>query len=86
MFNFKKVTTTNRETEVLSSGIETWVVEWRQALASSLADYPYSKPAYQIFINKDDAIKLQQSLEQAFKLIGSTWNTTVKLYKKDYGL
>jgi hypothetical protein len=80
---FKKLITTKRETEVLDSAIETWIVEWTQRYGSFSDN---TKQAFQAFLSKEDADKFADSLRQAFKLIGQTSGNKVSVYKNDNGL
>jgi hypothetical protein len=83
MFSFIKTKTTNRETEILSSSLDTWTVQWCKIIGYS---YGREENAYQIFLLKEDAIKFKKSLDQANFLIGNTFQTEVKLYKQNNGL
>lgn len=77
-------TTTNRETEVLTSAVEVWIVEWTSRHGKYHGDI---KKRYQPFTDKGEAKKFAESLRQAHKLIGNTsYEANVEVYKQNNGL
>lgn len=83
MFKFNKIKTTSKETETLSTASEVWVVEWKQRFGIYTV---FLRPAYQAFISKQEAEMFRDSLIQAFKLIGDTFETKVEIRQETHGL
>lgn len=80
---FRKLKTTNRETEILTTAIDMWVVEWNQRTGAYSSD---KTKAFQAFADKCEAEKFKQSLLQANKLIGNTEWFPVSINKQSNGL
>lgn len=83
MFGFRKLKTTNRGTEELTTAVDLWVVEWTRRYGEYSND---KMPVYQAFASRTEAQRFYDSLVQAFALIGNTCENTVKLYQKKFGL
>jgi hypothetical protein len=63
-----------RGTEQLTSGVDTWVVEWTRRYGVYSND---TEKCFQAFTNKDEAEDFADSIRKAHKLIGnSCWSET----------
>ena len=61
-------------TRQLTSGVDTWVVEWTRRYGSYSSD---TEQCFQAFTNKDEAEEFAKDLRRAHKLIGNTcWSET----------
>ena len=70
-------------TKQLTSGTDTWVVEWTRRYGSFHGD---TKQCYQAFTNEDEANEFADSIRRAHKLIGNTSGTYVSVKKQQSGL
>ena len=70
-------------TKQLTSGIDTWVVEWTRRYGRFSGD---TEQCYQVFTNKEEAKEFANSIRRAHKLIGNTSGTHVSVKKQKSGL
>ena len=70
-------------TRQLTSGVDTWVVEWTRRYGQFSSD---TEQCYQVFTNKDEAEDFADSIRRAHKLIGNTSGTYVSVNKQKSGL
>lgn len=66
-------------TEQLTSGVETWIVEWTKRVGQYSSD---TRQCYQAFTNKQEANDFADSIRRAHALIGNTSGTGVYVYKQ----
>lgn len=72
-----------KETQPLTSGVDTWVVEWTKRVGAYSGD---AKQCFQGFTNEQDAYDFADSIKKAHKLIGNTHGTEVSVTKQKHGL
>ena len=65
--------------DTLTSGVETWIVEWTKRVGQYSSD---TRQCYQAFTNKQEANDFADSIRRAHKLIGNTSGTGVYVYKQ----
>ena len=71
-------------TKQLTSGVDTWIVEWTRRHGQYAGD---TKQCYQAFTDKEEAEEFADSIRRAHKLIGNTSGTYVSVTKnKNSGL
>lgn len=70
-------------TRQLTSGVDTWVVEWTCRYGQFSGD---TEQCYQAFTNKKEAEDFADSIRRAHKLIGNTSGTYVSVSKQKSGL
>ncbi len=70
-------------TRQLTSGVDTWVVEWTRRYGRFSGD---TERCYQAFTNKEEAEDFADSIRRAHKLIGNTSETYVSVSKQKSGL
>lgn len=70
-------------TRQLTSGVDTWVVEWTRRYGQFSGD---TEQCYQAFTNKEEAEDFADSIRRAHKLIGNTSGTYVSVNKQKSGL
>lgn len=70
-------------TRKLSSGIDTWVVEWTRRYGSFHGD---TEQCFQAFTDEQEAKDFAESIRRAHKLIGNTSGTSVYVTKQHSGL
>lgn len=63
----------------LSSGIDTWTVEWTRRYGEYSGD---TEQCYQAFTNEEEANEFADSIRRAHKLIGNTSGTNVYVHKQ----
>lgn len=64
--------------EQLTSGVETWIVEWTSRHGRYSGD---TKQRFQAFTDKKEAEAFADSIRRAHELIGNTCDTQVLVYK-----
>ena len=80
---FKKLfSITKNETEEIE-GLVTWVVSWERRYGNYSHDV---EKCYQAFTDREVALQFKQSLENAFKLIGTTCGNKVTIKEQGVGL
>ena len=67
----------------LTSGVDTWIVEWTRRYGKYSGD---TEQCYQAFTNKEEAEEFADSIRRAHKLIGNTSETYVSVKKQKSGL
>lgn len=67
----------------LTSGVDTWIVEWTRRYGQYSGD---TEQCYQAFTNKEEAEEFADSIRRAHKLIGNTSETYVSVKKQKSGL
>ena len=72
-----------RGTRQLTSGVDTWIVEWTRRYGKFSDD---TEQCYQAFTNKEEAEDFADSIRRANKLIGNTSGTYVSVSKQKSGL
>lgn len=70
-------------TKQLTSGVDTWIVEWTRRYGPCSTD---TQQRYQAFTNKEEAEEFANSIRRAHKLIGNTSGTYVSVTKQKSGL
>ena len=70
-------------TKQLTSGVDTWIVEWTRRYGQFHGD---TEKCYQAFTNKEEAEEFADSIRRAHKLIGNTSGTYVSVKKQTHGL
>ncbi len=70
-------------TKQLTSGVDTWIVEWTRRYGSFHGD---TEQCFQAFISKEEAEEFADSIRRAHKLIGNTSGTRVSVTKQTHGL
>ena len=70
-------------TKQLTSGVDTWIVEWTRRYGKYHGD---TEQRYQAFTNKDEAEEFADSIRRAHKLIGNTSGNNVSVKKANSGL
>jgi len=83
-FNKKNINILTNEIQKIEA-IETWMVSWKYA-KSCMKNFADLEKSFQAFINKEDAENFRESLENAHKLIGNTYNIDIKIIKQENGL
>lgn len=76
----------SKNTQNLTSDIDTWIVEWityKNQFMDLSPDYPKAKPCYQAFTNENEAIDLRNRINGAIKMIGITSLPDAKLYQQE---
>lgn len=76
---FKIISNETQEVE----GVETWVVCWERRYGEFSSDV---EKCYQAFTDKEMALQLKRSLDNAFKLIGTTSGNKVTIKNQSVGL
>lgn len=72
-----------RGTQELTSGVDTWVVEW----TARYGEYSHqTRQCYQAFTNRDEAEAFADSIRRAHRLIGNTSRTNVSVRYSRSGL
>lgn len=66
-------------TETLSSGVETWIVEWTKRIGQYSSD---TRQCFRAFTDKNEADEFADSIRRAHQLIGNTSGTRVYVYKE----
>lgn len=66
--------------EQLTSGVETWTVEWTSRHGHYSTD---TKQRFQAFTDKKEAEDFADSIRRAHELIGNTCETVVRVYKNE---
>lgn len=74
-FKTKKIKVRDPQTEELEV-VQLWEVRWWSRHGEYSADV---RPQVKVFPDKEDAVKFKEALEDAFKLIGHTSGTSVKM-------
>lgn len=69
-----------KESEQLSTGLETWIVEWTSRHGQFSSD---TKQRFQAFTDKKEAEDFADSIRRAHELIGNTYGTGVFVYKNE---
>jgi hypothetical protein len=82
-WNKIKIITPTTETEELTSGLKTWMVEW---IKRDCYYETNTRKGGQAFVNYEEAVKFKKALEQAYKLIGNTHDNKIELYEQENGL
>ena len=70
-------------TKQLTSGVDTWIVEWTRRYGKFSTD---TEMCYQAFTNKEEAEEFADNIRRAHKLIGNTYGTNVSVRKQQSGL
>lgn len=70
-------------TKELTSGVDTWIVEWTRRYG---AFSNQTEQCYQAFTSKDEAEDFADSIRRAHRLIGNTSGTHVSVTKQKSGL
>lgn len=66
--------------EQLTSGVDTWTVEWTSRHGRYSTD---TKQRFQAFTNEKEANDFADSIRRAHELIGNTIDTNVYVYKNE---
>ena len=72
-----------RGTQQLTSGVDTWVVEWTRRYGEF---HGQTEQCFQAFTNEEEANEFADSIKRAHKLIGNTSGTYVSVNKQKSGL
>ena len=67
-------------TEQLTSGVDTWIVQWTKRVGEYSTD---TRKCFQAFTNKQEANDFADSIRRAHALIGNTSGTYVCVYKQE---
>lgn len=70
-------------TQQLTSGVDTWVVEWTRRYGEF---HGQTEQCFQAFTNEEEAKEFADSIKRAHKLIGNTSGTHVSVNKQKSGL
>ena len=70
-------------TKQLTSGVDTWIVEWTRRYGKFHDD---TEQCYQAFTDKEEADEFADSIRRAHKLIGNTSGDYVSVKKANSGL
>lgn len=70
-------------TKELTSGVDTWIVEWTRRYGEFSNQ---TEQRYQAFTSKDEAEDFADSIRRAHRLIGNTSGTYVSVTKQKSGL
>ncbi|OMD76899.1 hypothetical protein [Paenibacillus odorifer] len=81
MFKLFKLKVPTGDT-VKVEAIETWMVSWEKTTGT--LTYLNTKPGYQAFTNRKDAVRFKAALEDAHKLLGNNGRVvTVTIEKQE---
>ena len=80
---FKKIFKITKSGTQEIEGVRTWIVSWISRYGSYSSE---TKKCYQAFTDYESALKFKKSLEDAFKLIGSTCENKVTIKEQNVGL
>ena len=67
----------------LTSGMDTWIVEWTRRYGQYSGD---TEQCFQAFTSKEEAEEFADSIRRAHKLIGNTSGNRVYVTKQTHGL
>ena len=65
--------------ETLTSGVDTWIVEWTKRVGAYSSD---TRRCFRAFTDKQEANDFADGIRRAHELIGNTYGTSVSVYKE----